>query len=220
MILQDPPRPLRELRPDVPDGLQWVVLRCLEKNRDARFSSIAELAASLAPFGPPSAQRSAERIARVLGGMLSGASAAQSVAVVRTGTATDGNFDASREPKKSRGALFVALPLVVLVLGGGAYFALHKPALGPAAEVVGSAQVAAPPASAVIPVTTPVPARVPDIAPADAVAAASAPPGPAVAPPVSAHPALPTGRPAAKLKPGGAAKPAGAPAIDPLDGRQ
>ncbi|HWZ92808.1 MAG TPA: serine/threonine-protein kinase, partial [Polyangiaceae bacterium] len=49
MILQDAPRPLRELRPDVPDGLQWVVLRCLEKNRDARFANVAELAAALVP---------------------------------------------------------------------------------------------------------------------------------------------------------------------------
>src|SRR4051812_3292751 len=66
MILQDPPRPLHELRPDLPHALQHVVLRCLEKNREHRFSNVAELAQALAPFGLPAAQRSAERISRVL----------------------------------------------------------------------------------------------------------------------------------------------------------
>jgi serine/threonine-protein kinase len=102
MILQDPPRPLRELRPDVPDGLQWVVLRCLEKNRDARFTSIAELAAALAPFGPPGAQRSADRIARVLGGVVSGAYSPAPSSVARAGAATEGNFGAARVARRSR----------------------------------------------------------------------------------------------------------------------
>jgi serine/threonine-protein kinase len=42
------PPPAMDLR--LPRGLQSVVLRCLEKDRRARFSSIAELAAALAPF--------------------------------------------------------------------------------------------------------------------------------------------------------------------------
>src|SRR4029079_7061064 len=36
--------------PGIARPLQAVVLRCLEKNRDARFPSIADLAAALAPF--------------------------------------------------------------------------------------------------------------------------------------------------------------------------
>jgi serine/threonine-protein kinase len=43
----EPPPPMN---PDVPRGLQAVVLRCLEKNRKARFSTIAELVAALVPF--------------------------------------------------------------------------------------------------------------------------------------------------------------------------
>jgi serine/threonine protein kinase len=42
-----PPRPL-DFR--IPGGLQATVLRCLEKHRDARFPSVAALAAALAPF--------------------------------------------------------------------------------------------------------------------------------------------------------------------------
>lgn len=43
----EPPPPMN---PKVPRGLQNVVLRCLEKDRRARFSSIAALAEALAPF--------------------------------------------------------------------------------------------------------------------------------------------------------------------------
>jgi serine/threonine-protein kinase len=43
----EPPPPMD---PRIPRGLQVAVLRCLEKDRRARFASIAELAAALAPF--------------------------------------------------------------------------------------------------------------------------------------------------------------------------
>ena len=43
----EPPPPMD---PRIPRGLQAVVLRCLEKDRKARFSSVADLAAALAPF--------------------------------------------------------------------------------------------------------------------------------------------------------------------------
>jgi serine/threonine-protein kinase len=66
-ILQDPPRPMRDSRPDIPPQLEAVVLGALEKDRNRRFANVAQLAAALAPFGSPSARASAERIARVLG---------------------------------------------------------------------------------------------------------------------------------------------------------
>jgi dienelactone hydrolase/predicted Ser/Thr protein kinase len=43
---QKPPAP-RSLRPDLPDALQRVVLRCLEKQREARYASGAELLEAL-----------------------------------------------------------------------------------------------------------------------------------------------------------------------------
>ena len=219
MILQDPPRSLRELRPDAPPGLEAVIFRCLEKNRDARFSSVAELAAALAPFGSAQAQRSAERIARVLGGVPSGAYSAQSSTLPRTGGATDGNFGASSQPKKSRSALFIALPLVVLVLGAGAFFALHKrgPEASASAEPPLSAQAVPPVPVVVAPAVPAVTVSAPSIAPAPSVAPAET--APAESAPAPSVARASKAKLAAKPKPAGA-KPTAVPAIDPLDGRQ
>jgi eukaryotic-like serine/threonine-protein kinase len=65
MILQDPAPSLRARRPDVPAGLDAVVLRCLEKSPDARPSDVAELARLLVPFASPLSAGAAERVARV-----------------------------------------------------------------------------------------------------------------------------------------------------------
>ena len=46
------PREYVRRRPEVPPGLEETISRCLEKRRAERFSTVAELAASLAPFGP------------------------------------------------------------------------------------------------------------------------------------------------------------------------
>ncbi|WP_437595904.1 serine/threonine-protein kinase [Sorangium sp. So ce590] len=64
-ILEGPP-PLRGLRADVPERLEWAVHRCLQRNPAERFGNIAALAAELARFAPPHAQHLAERAARVL----------------------------------------------------------------------------------------------------------------------------------------------------------
>jgi serine/threonine protein kinase len=50
-ILNESPRPLRSIRPDLPPALEAVVNRCLEKSPDARIATIAELATALGPFG-------------------------------------------------------------------------------------------------------------------------------------------------------------------------
>jgi hypothetical protein len=218
MILQDPPRPLRALRQDVPEALEWVVLRCLQKNRDARFANVAELAAALAPFGPPGAQRSAERIGRVLGtsGAASAAFSVPGSAALPAGAATDGNWGASQEPKKSRGALFIALPLVLLALGGSAFFVLRKHAAPePVAAPTASAQVVTP-VSAAAPATTPAP----EVAPVEPAPPASVEPAVPSAAAAPGHPAAGKSKPLTKPRIGGTAKPNGAPAIDPLDGRQ
>jgi serine/threonine-protein kinase len=65
MLTTTPPS-LRERRPDVPLGLDATVLRCLEKDREARFANVAELAAALLPFGPARVRRSVEVISALV----------------------------------------------------------------------------------------------------------------------------------------------------------
>ena len=64
-ILTWPPEPLGELAPHVPEAVVAAVLRCLEKDPQARFQSLAELAEAIAPYGGGAAGRSAELIRRV-----------------------------------------------------------------------------------------------------------------------------------------------------------
>ncbi|MEI9938078.1 MAG: serine/threonine-protein kinase [Pseudomonadota bacterium] len=225
MILQDPPRPIQELRPDLPPTLQHVLLRCLEKNREQRWSNVAELAFALAPFGLPAAQRSAERISRVLGaaGFPSAPVAVANAvsAPPRTGTGTSSNFGASTVTKKSRAPLVVALCLSGLLLGGALLLLTHKnPALESIAEPPSAKLVAAAPAP-------PAPLRVaPSVEPqvvaasAASAAAVSATPMPPAAVSASVTTVAKVKPRMSAVKPKGPAPQPAAPAIDPLDGRR
>jgi serine/threonine protein kinase len=52
-ILMGTPTPLRELRPEVPDGLACALAKAYERDPDLRYRSMAELAMALASFAPP-----------------------------------------------------------------------------------------------------------------------------------------------------------------------
>jgi serine/threonine-protein kinase len=71
MVLTEAPRSIELLRPDVPKALVAIVARCLEKDRERRLASVAELAAALEPFAPPDTRDLAMRIARIASGKLS-----------------------------------------------------------------------------------------------------------------------------------------------------
>lgn len=58
---------LSSYRSDLPRGLEWVVRRCLEKDCERRFASVAELAHALEPFAPKHAATLVERIASISG---------------------------------------------------------------------------------------------------------------------------------------------------------
>ena len=233
MILQDPPRPLRDLRPDLPDALQAVIFRCLEKSRDRRFANVADLAAALAPFGAPSAQRSADRISRVLGA--AGIQSTQNPGVVATAppdTNTASNWGGSQPSKKSRAPLVIALLAGLLVLGGVLVLVTRKHVpVDSAAEPVSAPLPVAPvqAAPAVTAMTAPPAEPAPPSASAAADVVASAAPAPPGKPVPAGHkaaahavPAKPA--PAAAAAAAAAAKPkpaaAAAPGIDPLDGRR
>lgn len=61
-ITTKPPARLREYRPDIEPELEGVICKCLEKDRDARYSNIAEFALALAPFAPERRTSSIERV--------------------------------------------------------------------------------------------------------------------------------------------------------------
>jgi len=66
LIATQEPAPIRQLRPEVPPGLEAVATRCLAKKPDHRFANVGELAAALAPFAPLRAQVPIERASRIL----------------------------------------------------------------------------------------------------------------------------------------------------------
>jgi eukaryotic-like serine/threonine-protein kinase len=61
IVSQTPRRPI-DRRPELPPGLDAVVMRCLEKRPEARPASVAELAEQLLPFVAPATLSSVERI--------------------------------------------------------------------------------------------------------------------------------------------------------------
>ncbi len=65
-IAADPVTPLRQLNADVPAELEEVVRRCLEKERDYRWSDVGTLARQLRPFASESGKEVVDRVVMVL----------------------------------------------------------------------------------------------------------------------------------------------------------
>jgi serine/threonine-protein kinase len=60
------PASIRSLRGEVDPGLDAAVLKCLQKQKEDRFASVAELALALGDFAPPRARALIERICDIL----------------------------------------------------------------------------------------------------------------------------------------------------------
>jgi hypothetical protein len=65
-VLEDAPLSLRARVPQLPAGLEHAIMRCLIKDRNRRFASVAHLAHALAPFGTEGARASLVRILHFL----------------------------------------------------------------------------------------------------------------------------------------------------------
>jgi eukaryotic-like serine/threonine-protein kinase len=66
-LLHDDPLPLRQHRPEIPEGLEQAVLQCLMKDRNHRFPTVFELGRALLPYAMPESRIHVERAERVLG---------------------------------------------------------------------------------------------------------------------------------------------------------
>jgi serine/threonine-protein kinase len=64
--LRDPPTAITLFRSDLPDGLEGVIMRCLERDPERRFQDVGELADALLPLAPPHSRIHADRARRVL----------------------------------------------------------------------------------------------------------------------------------------------------------
>jgi serine/threonine protein kinase len=195
-VASEPPPPLRNLRPDLPDGLEALVFKCLEKDRARRYQNVGELAVALLPFASRRGSVSVERI----GGILEAAGMGTGALPNHESTLSASSSGATRIPtntlpavgrttlgtKRGKSALLGAGLVGVLALGGGVTFLLMSPKATTSHD---EAHAAGPP-SAVVSATPPV-AAVPTPPPVETKPAEPVPP-PAVAPspvPVAPMPA-------------------------------
>ena len=65
-VLSEAPVPLASVRSDLPPRVLAAVERCLDKERERRFASVAELAQELVPFAPERARAALSLIERVV----------------------------------------------------------------------------------------------------------------------------------------------------------
>ncbi len=213
-VANEPPQSIRALRPDAPPGLEAVVFKCLEKDRQRRYRNVAELALALLPFAPRRAKASVDRITGIIhaGGLSSSTSdlaGPPSVSFDATALAQGGPVPAGTLPPigrttmqsvtGGRPAVFGAVIVGVLLLGGGATFLAlsRKPPVpdNPPASAAATPPPAAPTVAQALPTAeTLKPVDAPK--PADSVAAAIPAPAPAPPQPAAAAPhAAPAPRP-------------------------
>jgi serine/threonine-protein kinase len=90
---------VRELRPDTPEPLAAAIARCLEKDRDARFPDVAQLAAAVEPFGPAGAGLTVERVRGIVDG--TGTRPSMTRAAQPAAPTLESRREVSSEPRRS-----------------------------------------------------------------------------------------------------------------------
>ena len=165
LILHAEPPPPRSVRPELPEGIEGVILRCLRKDRAQRYQNVAVLARDLASYAPDAGPRSAERISKVL------SSSGISLGEVGPANAQSQN-PASNTASQAWGTTHTTRSNRAVWLGLGAL------ALAAAFGLV------------IWKVTSSPPSVSPDVSAAAAVPKPPAEPPPAVTPPVETPPAV------------------------------
>jgi eukaryotic-like serine/threonine-protein kinase len=211
MIIADPPTPPRAHNPHIPPGLENVILRCLTKDVEARYQTVAELARDLAPFGSAAAAIAVGRISKIAGLheaplVVSRASVAELTPAAASPALTAGGW-ASQKSGPSRG-LLVAVSVAAAAVIGLVLIALvvvvrrsNAPSAEPVSDPIQAVQPAPAPTE-LSPVTGP---TVVPVAPVP-------PPSGQSAPAESAEPAdAGRARPVSGVRPRGTGKTAGDP---------
>ena len=166
MILQQQAPALRNSRPDAPEPLQNVIARSLQKDRNERYTNVAELAQALAPFASRRARISVERVSRVLESAGHGISRASlddvappsSVLEARTANAWDKSSATRGGAGKVIGVVVALLLLAGVALGGVLLFRARS-------DAAASASVSAAPAPVAVTAEKP-PSVIPAVSPA------------------------------------------------------
>lgn len=234
-ILLISPKPLGQVRPDVPPLLTATVQRCLQREPRDRYASIAELAAELAAHGSGAANRSLERIVAILGAEVdltekpggleepetwitpSGSSRAKAArtAEAERSVATMGTWEhAHRQPSASRNWLIgTAVVVGAITLGAVGMWRLRETPVGDAPSAAAAESRTHEPARTK---TVPSAAPPPDTTSTPSVDVPASAPirEPTPAPPRPPAPSPVTARPSPVAAPPPDAKPKG---IDPLE---
>ncbi len=213
-IVADPHVPLRVRVPELPEALERVVDRCLDKEPARRYRDLAALAAALAPFAPGAAPL-VSRIETALGGGASSggsgppaaATAHEPTAAAPTRTVPAGpSSPEPAAPRRPSSRIWMILSIAIGIAGVAFGIAMwmrtppagDREARGPAADAAASGAGSAPSRDAAVAATE---ART-SVVPADAaIAASGAPPADAAIPASGARAAPSAGRPVAARRP-------------------
>ena len=119
-VTQEPLPPMA--RADLPEGLAAVVEKCLAKEPEARYLTVADLVRALAPFAPPRSSASINEVLRGTGARPDDATDTAWPAMVRTPVRTTASGGASRRRRifgLAGAATVIAAVGLGLLAGGG-----------------------------------------------------------------------------------------------------
>ncbi len=185
VLTQSSPR-LREGRSDIPEGLQAIIDKCLEKDPAKRYLNMAELAIALMPFGTKRGRIAGEGAVRVLqtAGVSTGplvlppssTSMAPSPLIAQVSTGTVAPWSQTQPGGKRRTGLLIGAAAVALFIGAAVVAVvvmMRKPV--PQTSAAAASLTVPASAAAVASQTAPAVSESPPIALAPAAASASGP---------------------------------------------